>query len=279
MTALPASESGSVALITGASSGIGLEIARQLCSRGHDAILVARRPERLRAAANELGAAYGTNVEAMPCDVADHDSRQELQAEVAASGRHVAVLVLCAGFGSHGAFLDEPLERIVQMTRTNLEGVMAMSRVFAPAMVERREGAILIVSSIVGHAPMPLINAYAATKAGVTSFGEGLHAELEAHGVGVTVVCPGGVRTGFAQTAGVPIANDLPDLIMSNPEDVARAALSGLQRGRRVVMTPARVRAFAWIGTCVPRTLWLRACRRFLAVRPDKTSTSATFTN
>lgn len=262
---IPTPYRGSVALITGASSGIGRQIAHELCARGHDAVLVARRREPLETTAAELRAAYGRTVDVMPCDMADDVARRDLYDDIAAGGQDVSVLVLCAGFGSHCHFMDEPVDRLVQMVRTNLEAVITMSRMFAEPMVARRAGAILIVSSVVGQQPMPIITAYAATKAAVTSFGESLRTELRPHGVTVTVVAPGGVRTAFADVAGVSVANDMPDAVMSSPEFVARAAVTALERGRRVEMTRPGVRAFAFLAGHAPRSLWLRGCHWLLS--------------
>ncbi len=262
---IPAPQPHSVALVTGASSGIGRALARELCDRGHDVALVARGVEQLEATAAELREAYGSTVLTMPCDVGDAAQRRQLEAQLAADGRHVSVLVLCAGFGSHRRFVEEPPERLVEMVRTNVEAVVAMSRAFAAPMVNRREGAILLVSSVVGSQPMPLITTYAATKAAVTSFGEALRTELSPYGVAVTTVAPGGVRTGFANVAGAPAANDLPDWIMSTPEFVARSALRALDRGRRIEMTRRRVRIFSVIASRLPRALWLAGCYRVLS--------------
>jgi hypothetical protein len=263
---IPAPRDGGAALITGASSGIGAALARQLCARGHDAILVARRRGRLDALAEELRSMHGRRVEVIACDLSDPDARAALAAEITRLRLDIDVLVLCAGFGMTGPFLSQPPDRITSMIRTNVEAVIALSRALIPAMAARGTGAVLIVSSMAGNQPMPNFGAYAATKAAITSFAEALHCELKPAGVTVTALCPGGVRTEFAAVAGATRAERrTPSVLMIGPEECARAALEGLERGRRIVMPRWGVRLFAWFGAHAPRVIWLAICRRLFA--------------
>lgn len=262
---IPAPRTGAAALITGASSGIGEELARQLCALGHDAVVVARRRDRLERLAAELREQHGRRVEVLACDLADSAARAELAAELATLGLEVDVLALCAGFGLGGPFVSQPAERITSMVRTNVEAMMALSRLLIPPMTVRRSGAVLIVSSMAGHQPMPNFGAYAATKAAMTSFAESLHCELGPSGVTVTALCPGGVTTEFSEVAGVTrVERRTPAVLMIGPEECARAGLDGLQRGRRVVMPRRTVRALAWFGAHAPRALWLPMCRKLM---------------
>jgi hypothetical protein len=263
---IPASRPGGAALITGASSGIGAELARALCARGCDAILVARRRDRLEQLAAELRERYGRRVEAITCDVADADHRAQLSRDIAGLGLDVDVLVLSAGFGLAGPFISLDPERITTMVRTNVEAVMALSRVLIPPMAARGSGAVLIVSSMAGNQPMPNFGAYAATKAAMTSFAESLHGELAGRGVTVTALCPGGVRTEFSVLAGATRAERrTPSALMIDPDECAQAALDGLAEGRRVVMPRRAVRLLAWFGAHAPRAIWLPMCRRLFA--------------
>jgi hypothetical protein len=263
---IPAPRSGGAALITGASSGIGVELARQLCARGHDAVLVARRRDRLEHLAAELRARHGRRVEVVVCDVADDDDRERLPDELASLGLDVDVLVLCAGFGLGGPFVSQPRERVTAMVRTNVEAVMALSGLLIPPMTTRRAGAVLIVSSMAGSQPMPNFGAYAATKAAMTSFAEALHCELKPSGVTVTALCPGGVSTEFSEVAGMTgTERRTPAALMISPEECARAGLDGLDQGRRVVMPGRAVRTLAWFGAHAPRAIWLPMCRRLMA--------------
>lgn len=262
--AIPAPRPGAVALITGASSGIGAELARGLVARGHDAILVARRRERLESLADELRGG-GRRIEVVAADVSEPEGRAGLLADVRGLGLEVDVLVPCAGFGMGGAFIDADPDRIQQLIRTNVEGSFLLVRSFAPAMVARRSGAILIVSSMAGNQPMPHFQAYAATKAAVTSLAESLHWELGRSGVTVTALCPGGVRTEFAEVAGMVAAeNRTPKAFMADPELIADAALKGLARGDRIVMPIRAVRGFAWFGGHAPRRVWLPLVGRMM---------------
>jgi short-subunit dehydrogenase len=264
--AIPAPRPDAAALITGASSGIGAELARGLCARGHGVILVARRRERLEQLAGELRAAGAGRVEVLTADVSDPGSRRELLAAIAALGLEIDVLAPCAGFGMGGPFVQAPPERLELLVRTNVEAVFALVRALTPAMVSRRRGAVLIISSMAGNQPMPHFGAYAATKAAMTSLAESLHWELGRHGVTVTALCPGGVYTEFAQVAAMLAAERrTPKAFMIGAEECARAGLEGLERGERIVMPRRAVRAFAWFGAHAPRRLWLPLVGRMMS--------------
>jgi short-subunit dehydrogenase len=262
--AIPAPRPGAAALITGASSGIGAELARGLVAIGHNAILVARRRERLESLADELRGG-GRRIEVIAADVSEPEGRAGLLAEIRELGLEVDVLVPCAGFGLGGAFIDADPDRIQQLIRTNVEGSFLLTRSLAPAMVARGSGAILLVSSMAGNQPMPNFQAYAATKAAVTSLAESLHWELGRDGVTVTALCPGGVRTEFAEVAGMLAAESrTPRAFMADPAQIAEAALKGLARGKRIVMPLGAVRAFAWFGAHAPRRVWLPLVGRMM---------------
>ncbi|MCK9248881.1 MAG: SDR family oxidoreductase [Solirubrobacteraceae bacterium] len=258
---IPAPRTGHVALVTGASSGIGREIARGLAAEGHDLVIAARRLDRLEDLATELRA-HGRRVLPLGCDVSDPESREALLDAVADAGLTVDVLVLCAGYGAGGAFTSLDPAAVRGLVRTNVEGVMELAVRVAPGMQERRTGAILVVSSIVGNQPMPGLVAYAATKAAVTSFGEALHDELRDHGVTVSVLCPGEVDTEFAVVAGVDeITAAVPGFLRIDAESCARAGLDGLRDGRRKVVPLVPVKVLHAVGGLAPRRLWFRLAR------------------
>jgi hypothetical protein len=255
---IPAPQPGSVALVTGASSGIGRELARQLSERGHELVIVARRRDRLEALAAELPGPARVVV----CDVSEPAGRERL----ASIGLSVDVLVPCAGFGMGGEFIAQDQERVQLMIRTNVESTVALCGLFAPAMVERRRGAILIVSSMAGNQPMTLFGAYAATKAAVTSFGETLHEELRPYGVTATVLCPGSVSTEFATVADMTAAEKrVRGPFTATPAATARAGLAALEAGKRHVVPGRAVKFLHFTGGHAPRGLWLRACRKLMA--------------
>jgi uncharacterized protein len=258
---------GSVALITGASSGIGRELARQLAARGHDTILVARRRDRLEQLATELRAEHGgQRSEVIVCDVSDPAERARLVAEVGELGVTVDVLVLCAGFGMGGPFRAQDPDRLQLLLRTNIESTVGLAHAFTSGMASRRHGSVLIVSSMAGAQPMPNFGVYAASKAAVTSFAESLHEELRTEGVTVTALCPGGVTTEFSEVADMTRAEQrMPRALIASPRDTAAAGLAALAEGRRMVVPGRAVRALVFSGRHLPRGLWLRACRRLMA--------------
>src|SRR4051794_33724777 len=226
--ALPPPSPDTTCVITGASSGIGAEFARELSRRGHLVTLVARREERLRELAAELG--DGARVHA--CDVTDPSARAGVRNALAAAGLDVSVLVNNAGFSTSGPFCKGDRGRELDMVRTNIEAVVDFCGLFLPAMVERGQGALLNVASTASLQPIPMQAGYAATKAFVLSFTESLHAELEGTGVTATALCPGPVRTEFVEVANLDGAEDaLPGVFWSDPEHVATAGIEGLERG------------------------------------------------
>src|SRR6478672_11173453 len=200
--ALPPVRPGATCLITGASSGIGAELARGLADRGHGVTLVARREDRLRELAGEITEAYGVRAEVVAADVSTADGRAGLLAAVESLGLDVEVLVNNAGFGSGGPFTELDGEREAEMVRTNVEAVVALSSAYLPAMTARGRGAVLNVASLIAFQPVPFQATYGASKAFVLSFTDALHEELRGTGVTATAVCPGPVRTEFGEMGG-----------------------------------------------------------------------------
>jgi uncharacterized protein len=260
---LPPPASSSTALVTGASSGIGAEIARELSRRGHNLVLVARRADRLAELAAELGRCSGIRAETIAADLGDADERDRLAAEVASHELAVEVLVNCAGFGSTGDVHRDDREALLAMVRLNCEALLDLQARYSPGMAERGRGAIINLASTAAFQPMPANAAYAASKAFVLSLGEATHAELSHAGVTVTVVCPGPVKTEFADVAGIANSEDrVPGFVWTPVEDVARAAIEGAERGRRVVVPGLLNRAGAISGQHAPRALALPLVKR-----------------
>lgn len=261
--ALPSADPGSTCLVTGASSGIGVELARLLAARGRGVTLVARREDRLRELAGELSEAHGVRVEVLACDVGDAAERERLGSELERLGLVVDVLVNNAGFGSAGRFQSLDPEREAQMVRVNVEAVVALCGAHVPAMVLRGRGAVLNVASTAAFQPVTRQVTYAASKAFVLSFTEGLSSDLHGTGVSVTALCPGPVKTEFFQASGMHDAFDgVPDFVWTTPEETARAAIDGLERGSRVVVPGIANRVGALGGRLVPRSLLLPLMRR-----------------
>ena len=253
-------------LVTGASSGIGSEIARSLARRGLGVTLVARRKERLEALAAELRNAYGVRVETLACDVSDPDAREYLVADVEALGLSVDVLVNNAGFGTGGPFHTLDAAREVEMVRLNCEAVVALCGAFVPAMTQRGRGAVLNVASTIGFQPVPREATYGATKAFALSFSEALRSDLVGTGVTVTALCPGPVRTAFMDDPGVEEgASRLPRAMWVDASVVAEQGIRGLDRGRRTVIPGVMNRAGAFAGRHTHRGLLMAVGRRIAA--------------
>jgi uncharacterized protein len=256
---LPPPSADSTCLVTGASSGIGADIARALASRGHGSVLVARRTERLEELAEELRTQHGVRAETLACDLADAGARDHLAGQIDELGLTVEVLVNNAGFGSGGLFQRLDHEREVEMVRLNVEAVVALCGHYVPEMVDRGHGAVLNVASTAAFQPLPRQATYSATKAFVLAFTDALHADLEGTGVTATSLCPGPVKTEFAETAGIDeAASGLPELFWKDSDEVAEGAVKALERGRRVVVPGKLNLAGAIGGQHAPRGLLLR---------------------
>jgi uncharacterized protein len=246
------------ALVTGASSGIGVALAGELARRGHALTLVARRAERLREMAAEIGDEHGVRVEAIPADLTDASERDRIPGEVDARGQVVDLLVNDAGIGTKGLFHELPAAKEVQLVRLNVEAMVALCGAFLPGMVERGGGGVLNVSSVSGFMPVPQQATYSASKAFVLTFTEALRMDLHGTGVTATALCPGPVETEFEG-----IIEDLPSRLFLDPARVAREAIDGLERGRRAVVPGGSNKVNAVVGRNTPRAVFLPLARRF----------------
>ncbi|ORA07620.1 SDR family NAD(P)-dependent oxidoreductase [Mycobacterium arosiense] len=263
--AIPAPSQNTVAIVTGASSGIGAECARRLAHAGHRVVLVARSLGKLEKLAAELES-RGSAPIVKRCDVSSAQDRGHLVRELDESGMVVETAVLNAGFGMGGPFIEHDPDRLQTMLRTNIEGVVMLASAWAPLMAARQRGAILIVSSSAGNQPTPNLGAYCATKAAVTSFAEMLHEELRHCGVTVTVLCPGKVETEFTEVAQVHKMSDrVPSALTISAPRCAQAGLDALAVGRRKVVPNLGPRALYYLGGALPTGIWLRGSRRLLS--------------
>jgi short-subunit dehydrogenase len=220
-----------VALVTGASTGIGEEFARQLAARGNDLVLVARDRARLDALAKELAEARGAHAEVLAADL----TNDEQLAAVEERARNVDVLVNNAGYGSFGNFYELDLAVEVREVQLNVLALMRLTHAAAAAMAARGNGGILNVSSLAGFQPGPMNATYSATKAFVTSFTEAVHEEMKGTGVSVSVLCPGFTHTEFQERANAP-ASGVPGFMWQNAPEVAAAGLDGLARNKAVII-------------------------------------------
>jgi short-subunit dehydrogenase len=219
-----------VALVTGASAGLGVEFALQLSRRGHRLVLAARRKERLEELAKELG-----NARALAIDLSRKDATAKLMADLEANGEAVDLLVNNAGFGLIGRFAKADAKRLRQMIDLNVGTLTDLCRAVAPGMIERKSGEIINVASTAAFQPGPNMAVYFATKAFVLSLTEALHEELKPHGIHVICLCPGPTRTEFGDVAGFG-GNAMFDRVAMNSPEVVTAALKGLDRNTAVVV-------------------------------------------
>jgi short-subunit dehydrogenase len=234
--ALPPPAPDSTALVTGASSGIGRELARELAARGHGVTLVARRAERLDQLAAELRERHGVRAETVAADLAQEAERDRVAAEIESRGLTVEVLANNAGFGIYVPFPVSDRARELQQVRLLVEAVVDFDARYVPGMVERGRGAVINMSSTAGFQPLPGNDTYSAAKAFVLVHTEALHDELRGTGVTATAVSPGPVATEFQETSDPAFADKLPKLVWRDPERVARDALRAVERGRRSVI-------------------------------------------
>ncbi len=262
---LPAPAPDRTCVITGASSGIGADLARVLAEKGHGVTLVARREDRLKALADELAAAHAIRAEVVAVDLSDEAARDALAVEVADRGLSVEVLVNNAGFSTMGPVHRSDPSREVAMIRTDVEAVAHLCSTFTPGMVERGRGAVLNVASTAAFQPMPAQAGYAASKAFVLSYSRALAQELKGKGVTVTALCPGPVETGFAEAAGIgdaEAADAMPKIMWVPSRTVAEQGVAGLERGRTVVIPGAPNRILAGLAHLTPRKLLLPVLAR-----------------
>ncbi|HYF25377.1 MAG TPA: SDR family oxidoreductase [Baekduia sp.] len=266
--ALPAPSPDTVVAVTGASSGIGRELARELARRGHGLVLVARRRDRLEEQADELRRSAGVAVHVVPADLGDDTQRREAIAAIEALEPAVVGLCNNAGIGSFGLFQELEPDNEVAIVRLNVLALHEMTARLLPAMLRRGEGAILNLSSLASFQPLPRNVTYAATKAFVHSFSEGLATDLKGTGVSVTALAPGPVHTEFGEKAqvGEQEAN-LPEVMFVDKGVVARAAVDGMERGRRTVVPSLKWQAAGVGGRLAPRTVFLPAMRRIMGTQ------------
>ncbi|MEB4208537.1 SDR family oxidoreductase [Mycobacterium sp. 94-17] len=257
--ALPTPSPTSTAVVTGASSGIGADIARELADRGHGVTLVARREDRLRELAGEL-AGRGVHVEVIACDVADAAARAGLFDEVGRRGLTADILVNNAGIGTMGSVVKRPVADEIAQVRVNVEAVIDLTTRAVQQMVPRGRGAILNVGSTAGYQPFPGQVGYAATKAFVNNYTQGLRGELAGTGVTVALLCPGPVRTEFVKSAGMDerdFADAFPKFMWKPSRQVARAGVDALDHDRGTVIPGLPSQISTRLFQFMPRRLLL----------------------
>ncbi len=227
-------------LITGASGGIGYELAKLFAHDHYDLVLVARSADKLNQVAKELQSQFGVTVKTVALDLATPPASKFLFDQIQREGIAVDVLVNNAGFGAFGEFSAMPEEEILGQVHLNITALTHLTRLFLPPMLARRSGKIMNVASTAAFQPGPLMAVYYATKAYVLSFSEALANEVAGSGVVVSCFCPGATDTGFAKRAGTEDSRLFKKIGAMNAEAVARDGYNGLMAGRTVVISGAK---------------------------------------
>ncbi len=243
-----------VTVITGASAGIGVELARVFARNGHELALVARRGDRLRALAEEIAATGATKPIVIVADLG-HEPARKIREALAAQGAEPQYMVNNAGFGLVGTAARLDSAEQLAMIDLNVRALTELSLAFADSLA-RHKGGLLNVGSVAGFLPGPGMTVYYATKAFVLSFSEAMHSEFKSRGIRVSVLCPGPVATEFAARAGVP-GNVAPPILAQPADYVAEQGYRGLMQGRRVVIPGFTNKIAALLTRILPRRLLL----------------------
>lgn len=240
-----------VALVTGASAGIGEVFARRLAQRKRDLVLVARRKDRLDAIAEALRETYKVRVEVLPADLADSTSPRTLLDQINERDLYVDMLVNNAGFGFGGRFENMPLETLQSLLKVNIDALAMLCHVFLPGMLDRKRGTILNVASVGAFQPVPFFSVYAASKAFVVSFSEALAEEVRSRGVTVSCLCPGSTTSEFETVAKLDVEGFR--WTYATAESVVDAGLAGADRGHAVTVPGAINQMQVGIAKISPR--------------------------
>jgi len=249
---------GKWALITGASAGIGVALARELARHGARLILTARRKDRLETLAAEF-TARGAEVRIVTADLNDPSAPRQIYDATEGAGVAVDILINNAGLGQFGVFHLNPIEQELSQVRVNCEAVVSLARLFIPRMVERRRGWILITASTASFQPLPYISTYAATKAFDRFFALGLAQEVARFGVKVTALCPGPTESEFFDVARAGVLRRG----VQSAEDVARIGIAALARGKRTILPNFSGKAIAFTARLMPVRLITYFVERF----------------
>lgn len=253
-----------MALVTGASGGLGVEFAEIFAREGHDLLLVARSEEALRKIASQLALRHGVNVRVLACDLTDENAVARIVAHTEELGEHVSILANNAGFGDLGPFASFDIDRQMKMIDLNVKTLTNLTYWYLGPMLDCRQGQILNVASLAAFQPGPLMSTYFATKAYVLSFSEALAEELRGTDVTCTALCPGPVDTAFWSNSHADRIALYSSSFMS-AHDVAEYAFESMQRGCVVAVPGAMNKAMACMVRMLPRCLVRRAVHRVLS--------------
>ena len=258
-------------LITGASSGIGLELAREFGRHGHPLIITAPVESELDEVARDLEAETGVSVRVIAKDLEQSESAREIYDSTVEEGEPVDILVNNAGLGHLGRFWEVSLEDHLSMPRLNVESVLRLTRLFLPDMVARKRGRILNTASVAGFEPGPSMATYHATKAFMLSLSESLVEELKDTGITVTALCPGVTDTDFLPKAGMTDTRIFQTTHVSSPQEVAADGYEALMRSDPICVVGAKNKAQVFARRFLPKTTQAKlAASNYRKVPPDK---------
>lgn len=250
------------ALVTGATSGIGLELATLLAQDGHDLILVARNADRLENVAADLRLQAGHQVTTIVKDLAQPTAIEELVVQVRRTGTTVDVLINNAGYAVYGPFAQTDLQDELAMMRVNMLALTHLTKLLLPGMLERKSGRILNLASTAAFQPGPLMAVYYASKAYVLSFSQAIAEEVRGSGVTVTALCPGPTETGFQKRAAMEESRLIKGRAIMDAATVAKVGYAGMLQGKTVVIPGRRNRVLAEANRFLPRNLMTRLVHR-----------------
>ncbi|WP_295895749.1 SDR family oxidoreductase [uncultured Vibrio sp.] len=251
------------ALITGASGGIGLELAKTHARKGGDLVLVARTESKLVALKNDLEAEYGVKVNVITSDLSQPDAAQHLFEQTEALGLQIDILINNAGFGGHGKFHERSLADEQSMMQVNMAALTALTHLYLAGMVKRNHGKVLNISSTASFMPGPLQAVYYATKSYVTSFSQAVAEEVKDKNVTVTVLCPGTVATGFVAAGNLEGIDAWKNA--KSPQSVAECGYKAMEAGELVAFNESSLKFMLnWIIPFLPRKTVLKMSRQFM---------------
>jgi len=255
---------GKWALITGASAGIGLELAKLLAAGGVNLALTARRIDRLQKLAADLASQHGVKTEVFSADLTRPEAPGEIYAFTANKKIEVEFLINNAGFGAYGYVHELPVEKMLEMIQVNCSAVVHLTRLYMPAMVQRKHGDVMIVASLAAYQPLPFSSCYAATKSFDLLLAEGIAEEVRRLGVRVCALCPGSTTTEFQEVAQQP---DRPFRNAETAEKVARVGLEAQAAGKPYVISGFMNRLMKESQRIAPRSLVIKTAAKMM--RPD----------
>ncbi|RJX30753.1 MAG: SDR family oxidoreductase [Oxalobacter sp.] len=255
--------SGKWALITGASSGLGVEFAHELAAAGYHLVLVARRIDRMQTLAADIESQHPVRAKVIALDLSLPHASINLKRQLDHENIHIDVLINNAGFGIFGDFLDESIEKTRNMVQLNITSLTELTHLFAADMVRHKRGQIMLVASVVAYQASPNYAAYGATKAYVLSLGEALHEELKPHGITVTVLSPGATATEFFDVSG-QASTPLKRAFMMPSRPVVKIGLAAMRRGRATVVSGWKNKLMTFSTRLIPRKLQRKIAHRVL---------------